>query len=58
MVALEHLFFVRMWGEDRNTNGFWNHLDNSYPDTREWTQAATFTVCLTTSRRGPVMEHS
>lgn len=50
MVALEHLYSAWMWGEDRGTSSLWHHLDNSYPDTHEWTQAVIFTVCLTASK--------
>lgn len=56
MVALEHLYSAWMRVEDRGTNSLWHHLENSFPDTHEWTQAAIFTVCLMTSRRGWVME--
>lgn len=56
MVALQHLYSARMWGEDRGTNSLRHYLDDSYPDTHEWTHAAIFMVCLMTSRRGWVME--
>lgn len=56
MVALEHLYSAWMRVEDRGTNSLWHNLDNSFPDTHEWTQATIFTVCLMTSRRGWVLE--